>query len=80
MNDPSITLLKERMRVLNMFYVPDDIRSKLYREITPVNTFRLILDELFDTGYGLVEDKSLFTPIGHAKKTFDDVTEFVRYE
>ena len=80
MNDPSITLLKERMRVLNMFYVPDDIRSKLYREITPINTFRLILDELFDTEYGLVEDKSLFTPIGKAKKTFDDVTEFVRYE
>ena len=33
----------------------------LYSKITPVNTFRLILDTYFGSDYGLLEDVSYFS-------------------
>jgi len=80
MDNPSDQLLKERMRILNTYLVPESVKQRLYPSITPVNSFRLILNELFGLDYPLLEDKSFFTPIGQVKRTFEDVTAQVRYE
>ncbi|HNB21001.1 MAG TPA: hypothetical protein PKZ32_01200, partial [Candidatus Melainabacteria bacterium] len=40
----------ERMRILNAYKVPARIKESLYSSITPVNTFPLLLNELFAAG------------------------------
>jgi hypothetical protein len=47
----------DRMKILNAYYLPGGASTKVYPEITPVNTFRLILDNYLGTNLGLVEDK-----------------------
>jgi hypothetical protein len=42
--------------ILNAYYVPDG-DDLLYESITPVNSFRVILNTLFDTGFELLEDR-----------------------
>jgi len=37
--DPNNTYIKERMAILNAYYLPDNGHKLLYDEITPVNTF-----------------------------------------
>ncbi len=46
-----------RLGILNAYYLPEK-KEVLYPTITPVNTFRLVLDEYFGANYGLLEDKS----------------------
>ena len=40
---------------------PDGGESKLYPTITPVNSFRVILDYYFQTDFGLLEDRSYYS-------------------
>ena len=42
--------------IFNAYYLPEGGGSRLYPSITPVNTFRLILDQYFGTELGLLED------------------------
>lgn len=53
--------IQERMSILNAYYFPDGDYSKLYPEITPVNTFRVVLDQYLGTNLGLLEDRSYFS-------------------
>jgi hypothetical protein len=53
--------LKERMSILNAYYLPDGGSSQLYDSITPVNSFRVIFDTYFNTDLGLLEDESYFS-------------------
>ena len=80
MLNPTKDLIKERMRILNVYYVPTEIKKKLYKEITPVNTFRLILSEVLNLSLPLLDDVNYFTPIGQEKLIFDNVTSVVQYE
>lgn len=80
MLNPTHDLLKERMRILNAYYLPNAIKQRLYKEITPVNSFRIILSDLLKIDLPILEDKSWFTPIGQDKLFFDDVTNIVKYE
>ena len=50
-----------RLDILNAYYVPKSIQEKLYQNITPVNTFRVIFDNVFGTNYGLLPDKSWYS-------------------
>ena len=52
---------ENRLEILNAYYVPPEIQKKLYATITPVNTFRVLLDGLFGTNYGLLEDVSWYS-------------------
>jgi len=53
--------------ILNAYYLPDGGAEKLYPSITPVNSFRVILDYYFGTHLGLLEDRSfLFGPSTHS--------------
>lgn len=51
-----------RMWILNAYYLPGH-NDKLYSTITPVNTFRLILDTYFGGDYPLLKDVSYFSPV-----------------
>ncbi len=41
-------LPRERLAILNAYLVPDQVRTRLYPDITPVNSFRLIFATLRD--------------------------------
>ncbi|HJS17968.1 MAG TPA: hypothetical protein VJ785_04425 [Anaerolineales bacterium] len=51
---------ERRMKILNAYYFPDDTEG-LYPTITPVNTFRLILNKYFLQDVPMLEDRSLFS-------------------
>ncbi|MEZ6091021.1 MAG: hypothetical protein R3C05_23970 [Pirellulaceae bacterium] len=52
----------ERMPILNAYLVPQDVRNKLYPEISPVNSFRLLLSGLFeDENLQALEDHSFYS-------------------
>jgi hypothetical protein len=53
-------VIERRMKNLSAYYFPDNYDG-LYPTITPVNTFRVILNKYFLQKYPLLEDKSLFS-------------------
>ena len=53
--------LRERFSILNAYYLPDADTSVLYPSITPINTYRIILNEYFKTEYPLLEDRSFYS-------------------
>jgi hypothetical protein len=57
-HDPSL-------RVLNAYYLPDNGGQKLYKSITPVNTFRLIFNTYFGGNFEMQPDKSFFSGQGY---------------
>jgi hypothetical protein len=48
----------DRLTILNAFYVSNEMKEKLYDSISPVNSFRLILNQYFDEDYPLLDDVS----------------------
>ena len=50
------TNLQDRMRILNAYYLPQGGDENLYARISPVNSFRLILNQTFGTSYPLLDD------------------------
>lgn len=57
-----------RMHILNAYYIPNGGVERLYPEITPVNTFRVIFDTYFGSSYGLLPDVSYYS---HWKEIFN---------
>jgi hypothetical protein len=78
-DDLENTYLNERFSILNAFLLPGDGAADLYDEITPVNTFRLILNHYFDTGLELLEDRSYFSTWEQPYE-FIDVTDLMQSE
>ncbi len=58
--NPDKTNMHERMSILNAYYLPDNGEKMLYDSITPVNTFRVVFNTLFDAGLELLEDRNYF--------------------
>ncbi len=50
-----------RMSILNAYYVNDQAKRDLYETITPINSFRVVFNNYFDTNYPLLDDKSYFS-------------------
>jgi len=77
--DPTELAIRERMSILNAYYLPEVDSDVLYDTITPVNTFRVVFNEYFNQNYPLLEDKNYFaswwTPY-----QFLDVTETMQRE
>jgi len=73
---PTEEMVRERMSILNVYYLPEGGKSLLYDYITPVNTFRLIFSYYFNADYKLLDDwvyySSYLTPY-----KFIDVTDIV---
>lgn len=75
---PNEQLFRERMSILNAYYLPGNGKSLLYESITPVNTFRLIFNHYFNANYELLDDRSYFSGLQNYK--FIDVTDIIRGE
>ena len=77
--DPAATDVRERLAILSAYYFPDGQSAELYEDITPVNTFRVLLNHYLGTNYPLLEDRSYFSRWKHPYE-FLDVTERVTGE
>ncbi len=71
------TDLRERFAILNAIYFSDGDYSRLYPEITPINTFRTIVNRITGEKLELLPDRSFFAPwIGRYR--FVEITEKLR--
>ncbi len=71
--------IKERHAILNAILLPEESRASLYSSITPVNAFRLILNEIFHEELDLLPDKVYFSP-GQRPYDLIQVNELLRSE
>jgi hypothetical protein len=69
------TCMHERMSIFNAYYLPGGKTNRLYPEITPVNTFRVVFDAYFDTRLGLLEDKNYYSIWERPYEMFDVTSE-----
>lgn len=54
---------KEKMPILNAYYLPGiDAQEVLYPTISPVNTFRVVLNAYFEQNLPRLEDRSYYAP------------------
>lgn len=67
---------RERMAIFNTYLLPFEGNSDLYSDISPVNTFRIILRRYFGIDIGLLEDRSYFSTWTRSLE-FIDVTRKV---
>lgn len=51
-------IVEERLSILNAIYIPGLEEGVLYQSITPVNTFRIIFNELFNANLNILPDES----------------------
>jgi hypothetical protein len=58
---PTAEGLSERFRILNAIRLPGAAPELLYPAMSPVNTFRVILNQYFGTSLGLLPDRSYFS-------------------
>lgn len=72
-NNRTDEAIRERMSILNAYYLPEEGRDLLYETITPVNSFRLIFNNYFNATYNLLEDKMYFSDYNNPYN-FTDVT------
>ena len=68
------TDLKERFGILNAIYFSDGDQTGLYPGMTPVNTFRVILNRITGEKLELLPDRSFFAP-WFGRYRFVEVTE-----
>jgi len=67
--------VKERVSILNSYYLPYGGDNLLYDSISPVNTFRLIFNYYFGTDYELLPDKSYYSDYKYFYEFFDVTDE-----
>lgn len=72
------TALHEKFPILNAYYLPGKKDTQLYQSITPVNSFRIILNEYFGEKYPLLEDKNYIFEDEKNYYKFLDVTDRVK--
>ncbi len=79
-DEMEVVTLKERTRIFNAYLWPEIDQNKvLYSNITPVNSFRLLLNTYFDEHLNLLPDTS-YIPLGNdGYFRFIDVTEEVDF-
>ena len=56
----SAEAITERMSILNAYYGPPETVARFYPSITPVNTFRIIMGDMFGAPVNLLPDKDYY--------------------
>jgi hypothetical protein len=75
--EPGIApFFRERFGILNAYRVPPEAAARLYPSISPVNSFRVVLDACFGENLPLLADRSWFSRYAHPF-WFVDVTATV---
>jgi Sulfatase len=77
--EPDPGIAEQKFDILNAYYFPGVSQTGLYPTITPVNTFRVLLDTYFRAGLGLLPDRA-YTFADYHKHLYDfnDVTRLVQ--
>jgi hypothetical protein len=57
---PSLEQITERFSIFNAYYGPEELQKLLYNSITPVNSFRLVLNSLKIGHWELLPDNNYF--------------------
>jgi hypothetical protein len=65
--------LRDRISILNAYYLPGLASNPIYNTITPVNTFRVIFNQYFGADFELLDDTVYYNGNSEAF-TFTDVT------
>ena len=65
--------VQERMTILNALLLPGGAEEAVYPHLTPVNTFRLIFNQIFEGDYERLPDRALYSEYG-TPYDFIDVT------
>jgi hypothetical protein len=60
----------ERTAILNAVYAPEACQSQFYQGLTPINTFRILLDCIFGEDYALLPDRHFFS-------NYSEITEYI---
>tara|TARA_Y100000591_G_scaffold331984_1_gene367698 strand:+ start:6386 stop:7948 length:1563 start_codon:yes stop_codon:yes gene_type:complete len=68
--NPTEKMLKERLGIINAIFLPDN-KKLFYDTISPVNTFRLILNEYFGANYKLLKDNNYYAPFWKSSEIID---------
>jgi hypothetical protein len=71
------TNVKERYGILNAYYLSHRNDGLIYPSITPVNSYRQILNEYFNTNFELLEDRSYFNRMSQPYAFIDITRELV---
>jgi hypothetical protein len=71
-------IIQAAFGILAAFSLPGVPDSVLYPTITPVNVFRLVLDQYFDAGLPLLPDRNYVFPDLDHRYTYVDVTDQAR--
>jgi hypothetical protein len=66
--------LNERMSILNAYYFPDQDYKDIYPGITPVNSFRVVLNRFLAANFELLADRNYFVTLDRPYN-FIDVTD-----
>jgi len=74
-NSGRISYVQERMTNLNAIHLPTGA-SGLYPGLTPVNTFRVVFNEVFGTDLPLLDDRVLYSEYRQPYE-FQDVTDSI---
>jgi hypothetical protein len=69
-------LVEERSGILNAYLVPEGVRERLHQDITPVNSFRILLSDLLGLDLEPLEERVYFSWYD-APYDFVDVTDEV---
>jgi hypothetical protein len=70
------TCFRERAAILNAYYLPGYDGADLFDKITPVNSFRIILNHYFGAKYNILEGKSYFSPRNEPYR-FIEITDMI---
>ncbi|MCL6566028.1 MAG: hypothetical protein K6U09_06360 [Acidobacteriia bacterium] len=73
----TIPELREKSGILYAVYLPDQAYQSFYQQITPVNTFRIILDQYFGTSLGLLPDRVFMFETEIRPLAFIEITQRV---
>ncbi len=68
---------KERFSILNAYYFPDKDYSMLYDSISPINSFKVVMNKYFDGSYELEPDRALYSDWDYPYRLYD-VTDSIR--
>lgn len=59
--EPNQESVWERMSILNAYLLPDLPSETLYPDISPVNSFRILFNNYFNTNYSILPDKNYYS-------------------
>ena len=74
--DHNDSWLPERFLILNAYFFPDGDYSALYDEISPVNSFGVVFNKIFNTNIDRLPDKNFFSPWSFRYR-FTEVTDVI---